>query len=241
MASPLTCPGCRAPMAPTRLEARLGGQVDVDLCATCQVIWFDQGESLQLSPGATLTLFRTIGEKAGAARSPLADGLECPRCGRTLKLSHDRQRNTAFQYRRCEAGHGRLITFFDFLREKDFLRPLSKEQVEELKRNVQTVGCSNCGAPIDLARGSTCPHCGSPLSMLDLKQAGALVEQLRKAADPNRPVDPTLPLQMLKARRDVEQAFAAFEREPSWSVDASRGGLVGAGLAALARWLSKPA
>lgn len=203
MAPPLTCPGCRAPMSPTRLEARLGGRIDVDLCAACQVIWFDQGESLQ--------------------------------------LSHDRQRNTAFQYRRCETGHGRLITFFDFLREKDFLRPLSKEQVEELKRNVQTVGCSNCGAPIDLARGSTCPHCGSPLSMLDLKQAGALVEQLRKAADPNRPVDPTLPLQMLKAKRDVEQAFAAFEREPSWSVDAARGGLVGAGLAALARWLSKPA
>jgi hypothetical protein len=77
--------------------------------------------------------------------------------------------------------------------------------------------------------------------MLDLKQAGALVAQLQKAADPNRPVDPTLPLQMLRAKRDVEQAFAAFEREPSWSLDASKGGLVGAGLVALARWLSKQA
>ena len=226
-------------MTAMRLEARLGVPVDIDVCAPCQVIWFDRKESLQLGPGATLTLFRTIGEKAGASRAPLGDALDCPRCGRRLKLSHDRQRNTAFQYRRCESGHGRLITFFDFLREKDFLRPLSREQVEELKRNVQTVGCSNCGAPIDLGRGSACPHCGSPLSMLDLKQAGALVAQLQKAADPNRLVDPTLPLQVLKARRDVEQAFAAFEHEPTWHVDASKAGLVGAGLVALARWLSR--
>jgi hypothetical protein len=221
------------------LEGRLGRAVAIDLCAPCQVIWFDHGESLQLSPGATLELFRLVGEQAGARRGVLADALDCPRCGRRLKLAHDRQRNTAFQYRRCESGHGRLITFFCFLREKDFLRPLSKEQVEELRRNVRAVNCSNCGAPVDLARGSACGHCGSPLSMLDLKQAGALVEQLRRADDPNRPVDPTLPLQMLKARREVEQAFAAFEHEASWTADVSSGGLVGAGVAALARWLNR--
>jgi hypothetical protein len=226
-------------MSALSLEGRLGRPVAIDLCARCQVIWFDRRESLQLSPAATLHLFRLIGEQAGARRGPLGEALDCPRCGVRLKLTHDRQRNTAFQYRRCGAGHGRLITFFDFLREKDFLRPLSKEQVDELRRSIPTVDCSNCGAPIDLARGSTCAHCGSPLSMLDLKQAGALVAQLQKAADPGRAVDPALPLELLKARREVEQAFAAFEHEPAWHVDVSSGGLVGASLAALARWLSK--
>jgi hypothetical protein len=227
-------------MAALTLEGRLGVTVAIDLCAGCQVIWFDHGESLQLSPGATLSLFRRIGEQGAGRRGPLAESLDCPRCGARLKATHDRQRNTAFQYRRCEARHGRLITFFDFLREKDFVRPLSKAQVEELKRHVQAVNCSNCGAPVDLARGTACAHCGSPLSMLDLRQAGALVEQLRKADQAERPVDPTLPLEMLRARRDVEKAFASFEHESTWFKDVSSGGLVGAGLVAFARWLGRP-
>jgi len=237
--NPLSCPGCHAAMTALTLEGRLGLAVAIDLCAGCQVIWFDQGESLQLSPGATLKLFRLIGEQAGSRRGTLAEALDCPRCGGRLKPTHDRQRNTAFQYRRCEAAHGRLITFFDFLREKDFLRPLSKQQLEELKSHVQAVNCSNCGAPVDLARGSACPHCGSPLSMLDLKQAGALVERLQRAEHVDRPVDPALPLELARARREVEAAFASFEREPGWYEGASSNGLVGAGVGALVRWLGK--
>jgi hypothetical protein len=240
-ASAITCPGCRGAMTTLSLEGRLGRPVTIDLCPPCQLIWFDRRESLQLSPAATLHLFRLIGEQAGTRRGRLGEALDCPRCGARLKLTHDRQRNTAFQYRRCEARHGRLITFFDFLREKDFLRPLSKEQVEQLRRSVPTVNCSSCGAPIDLARGSACLHCGSPLSMLDLGQAGALVAQLQKAADPNRPVDPALPLAMAKARRDVEAAFATFEKGASWPGEVSASGLVGAGVAALVRWLTREA
>jgi hypothetical protein len=126
-----------------------------------------------------------------------------------------------------------LTSFFDFLREKDFIRPLSREQVEELRRSIDAVNCSNCGAPVDLARGSDCGHCGSPLSMLDLEQTGRLVAQLREADRTGKPVDPTLPLEMERARREVEVAFASFQKEPEWTVD------VGAGLTALARWLAK--
>jgi hypothetical protein len=237
----MDCPGCRAPMTSLRLEARLGGGVDVDLCTACQVIWFDRGESLQLSPGATLKLFRLIGERAATRSGPLPSALACPRCGAPLRLAHDRQRNTPFQYRRCEAEHGRLIGFFDFLREKDFIRPLSAAQVDELRRNVQSVNCSSCGAPVDLARGAACAHCGAPLSMLDLKQTGALIAQLQRAERQGQAVDPALPLELLRARREVETAFASFEHEPSWFGDVSAAGVVGAGLMALARWLGKPA
>jgi hypothetical protein len=228
----MDCPACGAPMTGHTFEARLGRSVSIDLCLACQLLWFDQGESLQLSPASTLKLFRIIGEQAGSRR-PLPPDLACPRCHAKLALAHDRQRNTRFQYWRCAAGHGRLTSFFDFLKEKDFIRPLSREQVEELRRRVEAVNCSNCGAAVDLATGSACRHCGSPLSMLDLEQAGRLVAELREADRKDKRVDPTLPLEMERARREVETAFAAFQKEPEWTLD------VGAGLAALARWLGK--
>jgi hypothetical protein len=214
-------------------DARLGRQLSIDLCLGCQLLWFDKGESLQLSPASTLKLFRTIGQHGAKGRRPSPAELLCPRCGRRLFLAHDRQRNTRFQYWRCPAGHGRLTSFFDFLREKDFIHPLSPQQVEKLRESVETVSCSNCGAPVDLARGSACSHCGSPLSMLDLEQAGRLIAQLREADRSGKPVDPTLPLELMRARREVETAFASFEKQPELTVD------VGAGIAALVRWLGK--
>jgi ribosomal protein S27AE len=226
-------------MAAHTFEGRLGRQLAIDLCLDCQMFWFDHGESLQLSPAATLKLFRIVGEH-GARSRPTPSERRCPRCEAVLLLTHDRQRNTAFEYWRCPSGHGRLTSFFDFLREKDFVRPLSPEQVEELRRNVQAVNCSNCGAPVDLARASACTHCGSPLSMLDMKQAERLVTQLREADRTGKPIDPTLPLELARVRREVEASFAAFEKKSSWSLGGSRSNdLVGAGLGALVRWLAE--
>lgn len=153
-------------------ENRLGASISIDLCVSCQVLWFDGHESLQLSRGSVLKLFRLIGEHALAPRTRAATTPSCPRCGIRLIETHDMQRTTRFTYRRCPREHGRLITFVDFLREKDFIRPLSAEQIEDLRRNIQVVNCSNCGAPIDLAKDTSCTHCGSPLSMLDMKQRG---------------------------------------------------------------------
>ena len=220
-------------MAAETLDGHLGRPVSIDLCFACQLLWFDQNESLQLAPRSTLRLFRLIGEQAGAKRGPIPPEPACPRCAAPLVKTHDKQRNTRFQYWRCDRRHGRLIGFFDFLREKDFIRPLSREQIERLRSSVDTVNCSNCGAPVDLARGSACSHCGSPLSMLDLEQTGRLVAQLREADRTGQPVDPSLPLDLARARREVETAFAAFEKQPEWTLD------VGAGLAALARWLGR--
>jgi hypothetical protein len=224
-------------MASQTLDGHLLTTVVIDLCLECQVFWFDSQESLRLSPGAVLTLFRVIGERALAARPPATSRPACPRCQVRLLPTHDRQRNTPFQYLRCPKDHGRLISFIEFLREKDFIRPLSAQQIADLRQSVPIVNCSNCGAPIDLAKSSACGHCGSPLSMLDLKQAGALVAALREADHPDRPIDPTLPLRLERARREVEASFATFERGESWLGDVTRGGLVGAGLSALGRWL----
>ena len=158
-------------MRPQSLDGHMGREIEIDLCQPCQSVWFDARENLQLTPGATLTMFRIIGEHVSRPSLEDRDIAKCPRCHAQLRRTQDMQRSTRFEYFRCPNHHGRLTTFFDFLKEKDFIRPLTPQQIAELRKNVQIVNCSNCGAPIDLAKRSDCEHCGSPLSMLDLQQA----------------------------------------------------------------------
>ncbi len=106
----MNCPGCGAPMAAHTFEARLGRSGAIDLCLECQLLWFDHGESLQLSPASTLKLFRAIGEHGTKGRRPSPSEMPCPRCHAQLGLAHDRQRNTRFQYWRCPAGHATRLT-----------------------------------------------------------------------------------------------------------------------------------
>jgi hypothetical protein len=221
------------------LEGHNGRPVAIDVCTPCQSFWFDARESLSLTPRSTLTLFRVIGERTARAQAPASRTAKCPRCSGRLRATHDMQRATRFEYLNCPHGHGRLTTFFDFLKEKDFIRPLSAAQIAELRNSLDAVNCSNCGAPIDLSLRSDCAHCASPLSMLDMRQAEALVTQLREADQPRAAVDPSLPLQLARARREVEGSFRAMERDAVWFEDASTSGLVGAGLSAVARWLAK--
>ena len=69
----------------------------------------------------------------------------------------------------------------------------------------------------------------SPLSMLDIHQAEKLVSQLQKAEDrANQPVDPSLPLQLLRVRRDTERAFAGLPHDDLWVEDVLKTDLVGA-------------
>jgi hypothetical protein len=225
-------------MQEQKLDGHHGRSTVIDLCHPCQSIWFDTHESPSLTPGSTLSLFRMIGENVSRPAGSRADLAKCPRCHARLQQTQDMQRATRFQYLSCPHGHGRLTTFFDFLREKNFIRPLTAEQIAELRRNIQIVNCSNCGGSIDLTRGGACSHCASPLSMLDMQQAAALVAQLRTADERTaRPVDPALPLELARARREVERAFAGMEGDALWQRDATDAGLVAASLSALARWL----
>jgi ribosomal protein S27AE len=219
------------------VQGQLGRPVTVDLCDPCQAIWFDPRESLQLTPGATLALFRVIGEHVAKPQALESDTAKCPRCQSRLRRTQDMQRSTRFEYFRCPHDHGRLTTFFDFLKEKDFVRPLTPAQIADLRKNIQVVNCSNCGAPIDLAERSDCGHCGSPLSMLDMTQAETLVAQLQKADQANKTVDPALPLELARARRQTDQAFARMPNDSPWLTEEVSLGLVGAGLSALARML----
>ena len=228
-------------MQSERLDGHMERDVEIDLCVPCQAVWFDERENLQLTPGATLALFRLIGENVSRPSPEDRDIAKCPRCQAQLRRTQDMQRNTRFEYFRCPNNHGRLTTFLDFLKEKDFVKPLTGRQIAELRRNVQSINCSNCGAPIDLAKRSDCGHCGSPLSMLDMHQAERLVEQLRQAARTDKPIDPALPLALARARREAEHAFEGLPDRTSWewNSDSLSLGLVGAGLAQLFRILKE--
>lgn len=219
------------------LDGRSGPPVAIDVCAGCQAFWFDQFESLHLSPGSTLKLMKFIGEHSSAAKPPLTDSLQCPRCESRLLLTHDMQRNMRFNYWRCESDHGRFTGFFEFLKEKNFIRALSPKQIQELRQNIQIVNCSNCGAAIDLASASACSHCRSPISMLDMKQPQELLEQLKQAAEP-KPPDPQLAAKLIMARLDVETSLGAFDRNPD-ERRRDRFDLVQAGLDAVGLLLDK--
>ena len=221
-------------MRAERVEGYLGREVDVDLCVPCQSIWFDAQEHLQLTPGATLALFRVIGENVSRPSWQDKDVAHCPRCRAQLRNTEDIQRNTHFEYYRCPNQHGRLTSFFDFLKEKDFVKPLSQAQIAELRKHAGTVNCSNCGAAVDLAANARCSHCGSALTMLDLDQAEKLVEQLKNADRRNRPIDPALPLALEQAKRQTEAIFRGIESR-EWDTPAPARDLVSAGLDALMR------
>jgi hypothetical protein len=234
-AAETACGFCTQAMDAISLEGHNGTTVGIDACPGCQAFWFDEHESLRLTPASTLKLFTLISDHLSSGRPKPADGARCPRCRARLASVADRQRATPFRYWRCPRGHGRLMTFFDFLKQKDFIRPLTLNQINELRQHLHSVNCSNCGAPIDIASASACDQCGSPIAMLDMQHAGTLVRELQRASEP-RPIDPALPLELARVRRQTEALWEAGGVRDDWWHDVGRSGLVETGLARVVRW-----
>ena len=237
----MTCPGCGKPMERLHLEGKLDSIIDVDYCASCRVIWFDRTENLRLSAAATLQLFEIVAKPARGGAPQPPHPMACPTCGARLALTHDMQRATRFTYWRCPSEHGRLISFVDFLREKDFVRPLTLIEINRLRQTIGTVHCDNCGAPIDLVRDSACRHCGSPISILDPTQTARTVAelQLEAAARPfaagagdGSDVGP-------QSRGSQDQAFEAMIRSMKEADAESTRGMVNIGLRFLAELVKK--
>lgn len=231
----MNCSNCAAPMTDWTLGTRLGAQITVDVCAPCQAFWFDQHTDLQLSPAATLELMKYIGEHSSSSKPALSQTLRCPRCGTALTLAHNMARSVRFTYWQCPNEHGHFILFFEFLKEKNFIHPLSPAEIQQLRVSIQTVNCSSCGAAIDLRSNSACPYCHSPIAILDLNQQQQMLAQLKEAAAP-KPADPMLPFKLARAKMEASAVFA--EHDDQWWIDARSGDLVQAGLNTVARWLA---
>ena len=222
-------------------ERFYGRRVEIDLCRPCQAFWFDDQELLQLTPGATLELLSVIQDGDGAPRHPLGSEAACPRCDARLVETHDRQRETRFSYARCPEGHGRFLTFYQFLQAKNFVRALSGREIGELRKTIRQVHCSNCGAPVDVQVGARCGFCRSPLAILDPDQVRKAVAGLERGEQQRRAVDPALPLRLAAAKRKTEWAWADIPGGQDWPTLLREEGsdLVQVGLRALAGWLSR--
>ena len=193
------------------LDARLAARpIEVDSCAACRVLWFDQWESTNLAPRGVLALFQYIGGATGAPSTALASTFNCIRCSVQLDLTHDLQRTTPFTYWRCSMGHGRLITFNQFLREKNFIRTPSPPELARLRDTIRQISCSQCGAPINLATDNACSHCSAPIAMIDPDSVAKTMRELTSAPAQDQPTTVSASKAMTDAQID-----AMFELERS--------------------------
>lgn len=157
------------------------GECVVDPCEGCHALWLDAHESVQLTPGAIVALFREVSAAGAPARRGRPAALQCPRCRASLAQTQDLRHSTRFSYWRCTKGHGRFTPFVQFLREKDFIRPLTRSELDRLKAQVRTIRCSGCGAPVDLKRDMVCSFCRAPVEALDPAAVSATLRSLDEA------------------------------------------------------------
>ena len=151
----------------------------------------------------------------------------CPRCATGLLRTHDRIRQTPYEYFRCTQGHGRFMGFAAFLRARQFVRDLSEDEVHTLRVEARVIKCVNCGAATDISTRSSCEYCQAPIAILDADQLAKTIAELAAADAKSDDVDPTWPLRAEQARRQTEAAFAELRRGRGASPDQD---LVTAGL-----------
>ena len=210
-------------MAVHRFARQLNGEVALDLCFACQGIWFDEFESAQLAPAGVLELFRLLHQHHADQRQPWRDPLHCPRCRERLLTCLDSTRSGRFAYSRCPQRHGRYSAYAAFMVEKGFVRQLNGAEVDALARQVQTIRCSGCGAPVDIRRDHVCTHCRSPIVILDPDAVQHALDDFGRKASRQQNLDP----------HAVADALIANERARSQSSRQQRPELLESGISDL--------
>jgi hypothetical protein len=183
------CPSCAEKMQTLSVDSRMVGKIDIDVCVQCFVIWFDNAESAQLAPNAVVELFKIANAGSDKPRLPLASALPCPRCREKLNLTHDICKAGRISYYRCPT-HGRLTPFYQFLKEKQFIRQLSSMEIGQLRVEVKQIKCSGCGGSIDLEKDTACSYCGAAIAVLDADAVTKAMEVWASAAERRRNSSP---------------------------------------------------
>lgn len=166
-----SCPSCRQAMRTLDLSAHYGRRVEVDLCASCHMLWFDGHESVHLAGHGVLNLLRAIEASHGQPHQPLAHPLVCPRCPSPLVRSANLTALGPTAHHECPRRHGAAQSFSLYLAEKGFVRPLYRPEVEQLRKRPeerQPFFCLNCGAPLDPREREACSFCALPVAVVDV-------------------------------------------------------------------------
>jgi hypothetical protein len=147
-------------------------RVEIDTCAHCCLVWFDDTESVRLA-GAGITEFvREIhgamqpgGDHAHAVS--LARVQSCPVCKAALKPVFNMTRFGRTSQLDCPNGHGYYQTYILYLAEKGFVRPLAWSDIRSLLAAGKEVFCADCGLPLPARPIDACPACRSSLGVID--------------------------------------------------------------------------
>ncbi len=189
------CGNCRQPLQQLALPGHYGRSVELDLCAPCHLVWFDQTETARLSGTGLLELIGTMAHSQTLPHEPLHAEPRCPRCSGELKTVHNRTRWGRSLQLECRRGHGAYQTFAQFLQEKGLLRAMSHLDRAQLLQRAGRIDCVNCGAALG-ANDEQCSFCRSVPSLLD-------VARLARALDPEGALAP----QTVHATRAQQEAL----------------------------------
>lgn len=203
----IPCPSCKAPMAVHTFESVGAGQVELDLCYSCNGMWFDPQENLRLAPAAVAELFKLLHEHRDAAHTPLALKVNCPRCKSSLTHGFDVVSSGRYVTYRCPKRHGRFSAFSSFMIEKGFVRLLTRPEIDDIARRVAVINCTSCGAPVDIRKDHACPHCRSAFSLIDPAAVEKALHGYMTAARGSQGVKlPQLADAMVMLERDRQRA-----------------------------------
>lgn len=157
------------------LRAHYGQPLEVDLCESCRLVWFDGLESVQLSGPSWIELLLALEDRDSPMSLPAIERLGCPRCSKPLGESFNQTRWGRFRSHGCPAGHGWLQPQTQLLSERGLLRPPTRGERVAMAAEHRPWNCLNCGAPT-AGDGAGCAHCGTPLLLFDLPRLAASLQ-----------------------------------------------------------------
>ena len=195
----LACGNCRALMLRVSMDGHYGSNVDLDVCQSCNLVWFDDVELARLSGLGMLALIGRMAEAYGLPFEPLRPTASCPRCASKLVLAHNQSRWGPSVQLQCPRRDGAYQSFAQFLEGKGLLRPMSLADRATLLRDKGRIDCVNCGAAVGVD-DPRCPYCQSIPSLLD-------VARLARSLDPEALLGPT-PLPGVQAKQEAMQCAA---------------------------------
>ncbi len=181
------------------LDGHYGARVDIDLCAPCHLLWFDDTENVRLNGAALVALIGTMGRAQSLAHHVLGPAAGCARCGAALRAVHNQSRWGRSTQMACTQRHGVYVSFAQFLADKGLTRPLASADLAAVIAREGALACVGCGA--DVAAGDErCRHCGALPALFD-------VARLARALDPEGALD-AQPVHAQPARRGAHDCPA---------------------------------
>ena len=175
MTPPLACGNCREPMQVLALAGHYGAKVEIDLCTSCHLVWFDGTEVARLPGPALIEVLDAMAAAQPLAHRTLRPDAGCARCRAALKTVHNRSRTGRSVQLECINGHGAYHTFAQFLADKGLLRPMSSADRAALLARDGRIDCVGCGASIGQG-DAACPQCGAVPSMFDVARLAAALD-----------------------------------------------------------------